>query len=155
MIDNLLQFLSALPLHMFGNIIHPWSPLMKWKTRFTVNTVMSKFVLQEFLKTVQMMFYMMNTCFLTNIHSEWNPPSEQHLWCQVCPLVTKTVRKQFVHPYSVSRSNCEDCQKLWEPPGAYIQKHLGKSDWLKGNKRRITLSKIHVQWSPLHILVEV
>ena len=33
--------------------------------------------------------------------------------------------------------------KLWEPAPAYIFKHLGKSDWLRGNKTRIILTKIH------------
>ena len=33
--------------------------------------------------------------------------------------------------------------RLWEPARAYIFKHLGKSDWLRGNKTRITLTKIH------------
>ena len=33
-------------------------------------------------------------------------------------------------------------EKLWEPPRAYVYKHLGKSEWLRKNKTRIFLVKI-------------
>ena len=34
--------------------------------------------------------------------------------------------------------------RLWEPARDYIYKHLGSSDWLRGNKTRIYLMNIHV-----------
>ena len=39
-------------------------------------------------------------------------------------------------------SSLKECVRLWETPRAYIIKHLGKSDWLCGNKQRIYLTEI-------------
>lgn len=58
-------------------------------------------------------------------------------------LTSRRLRSQmFIHTVKVEIG--VKTARLWEPPLAYINKHLAKNDWLKGNKTRITLVKIHI-----------
>ena len=52
-------------------------------------------------------------------------------------LPSRQINRLFVHSVKVEIS--VKTARLWEPPIAYIKKHLAKNDWLKGNKMRITL----------------
>ena len=51
--------------------------------------------------------------------------------------------RQYIHTVAVEI--IVKTANLNEPPRAYIFKHLGKSDWLRGNKTRITLEQIHLK----------
>lgn len=72
--------------------------------------------------------------------------SEPHLQDNIASVkMTQLSSRQlgpqlFVHFVKVEIS--VKTARLWEPPSAYIKKHLANNDWLKGNKTRITLMKI-------------
>ena len=72
--------------------------------------------------------------------------SENHLQSNISNVkIVPTSSRQTSHllyTHAVSVEITVKTEKLWEPPRAYIVKHFGKSDWLRGNKTRIYLTKI-------------
>ena len=74
--------------------------------------------------------------------------SENHLQNNISDIKTVHLTSRqldnlmFVHTVSVEIS--VKTAQLGEPPRVYILKHLGNNDWLRGNKTRITLTRIHV-----------
>ena len=74
--------------------------------------------------------------------------SENHLQSNISDVRTaplssrQSSSKLYTHTVSVEMT--VRTANLLEPPDAYIEKHLGTSDWLRSNKTRITLSKIHI-----------
>ena len=75
--------------------------------------------------------------------------SEQHLQNNIQDIKTSFLTSRrtngglFLH--SVAVKITVRTKNLWEQPRSYIHKHLDKSknDWLRSNKTRITLVKIH------------
>ena len=72
--------------------------------------------------------------------------SENHLQSnisnvKIVPISSRQTSHQ-IYTHAVSVEITVKTEKLWEPPRAYIVKHFGKSDWLRGNKTRIYLTKI-------------
>ena len=72
--------------------------------------------------------------------------SESHLQNNISDVKMAAVSSRqtspMVYTHTVSVEITVNTEKLWEPPRAYIYKHLGKSEWLRGNKTRISLAKI-------------
>ena len=72
--------------------------------------------------------------------------SENHLQSNISNVkIVPTSSRQTSHLLYTNAVSVEitvKTEKLWEPPRAYIVKHFGKSDWLRGNKTRIYLTKI-------------
>ena len=72
--------------------------------------------------------------------------SEKHLEenissVKIAKLSTRQLlARQFLHTVKVELS--VKTSRLWEPPLAYIKRHLATNDWLKGNKTRITVTDI-------------
>ena len=57
-------------------------------------------------------------------------------------LSSRQINRHFVHTVKVEIS--VKTAPLWEPPLAYLKRHLASNDWLKGNKTRITLREFSV-----------
>ena len=55
--------------------------------------------------------------------------------------ITSRLSSPRLYIHTVSVEMTVKTANLWEPPRAYVYKHLGKSDWLRGNKTRITESE--------------
>ena len=74
--------------------------------------------------------------------------SENHLQNNISDIKTVHLSSRqlsslmFIHTVSVEIS--VKTARLWEPPRVYIQKHLANNDWLRSNKTKITLTRIHV-----------
>ena len=72
--------------------------------------------------------------------------SETHLQSNISNVSIVPISSRLSSPrlyiHTVSVEMTVKTANLWEPPRAYVYKHLGKSDWLRGNKTRITLVKI-------------
>jgi hypothetical protein len=74
--------------------------------------------------------------------------SENHLQSNISNVkivpISSRQTSHLIYTHAVSVELTVRTEKLWEPPRAYnyILKHFGKSDWLRGNKTRIYLSKI-------------
>ena len=72
--------------------------------------------------------------------------SEPHLQSNIVSVkIAKLSSRQFgveLFEHSVKVEILVKTGRLWEPPAAYSRKHLTGSDWLKGNKTRITLGRI-------------
>ena len=72
--------------------------------------------------------------------------SEKHLEenissVKIAKLSTRQLlARQFLHTVKVELS--VKTSRLWEPPLAYMKRHLATNDWLKGNKTRITVTDI-------------
>jgi hypothetical protein len=72
------------------------------------------------------------------------PHLENNVVCvRFSHLSSRQINLHFVHKVKVEIS--VKTARLWEPPIAYIKKHLAKNDWLKGNKTRITLEAFRDQ----------
>ena len=75
--------------------------------------------------------------------------SENHLQKNIKDIKTLHLTSRQLNDQSyfhtVSVEICVKTAHLWEPPRAYIQKHLARNDWLRGNKTRITFDQIHVK----------
>ena len=75
--------------------------------------------------------------------------SEDHLKRNILSVNVKTSNLasresgngMFTHTLLVDMA--VSTNNLWEPAQDYVAKHLAKSDWLRGNKTRITLNRIH------------
>ena len=75
--------------------------------------------------------------------------SEKYLQTNIQDIKTSLLTSRrtngglFLH--SVAVKIAVRTKNLWEQPKSYIHKHLDKSknDWLRSNKTRITLVKIH------------
>ena len=75
--------------------------------------------------------------------------SEDHLKRNISSLNVKTSNLasresgngMFTHTLLVDMA--VSINNLLEPAQDYVAKHLAKSDWLRGNKTRITLNRIH------------
>ena len=72
--------------------------------------------------------------------------SESHLQNNISDVkmfpVSSRQTSPMMYKHTVSVEIKVKTENLWEPPRAYIYKHLGKSEWLRGNKTKISLVKI-------------
>ena len=73
--------------------------------------------------------------------------SENHLASNISNVKSVNLSSRKLRNHLYVHTACVEMtvklENLCEAPCAYIYKHLGRSDWLRGNKTRITLTRIH------------